>query len=279
MNIALKNLPYRIGASSMVFGHDTTENASILADIVDHMEIVLFHTPNLHNIPDRREIRRLNEIRRQEGITYSVHLPASLEIASPREQKRNEHLRMIREIVARMEELEPVYYILHIPFSPPTLAAVPGQYFKSGNGTKWEDWTARALESLSCLRDTAPELSNLLLENINYSPHLLKPFLKEGCRRLCLDIGHMLLGAEPVVEILEDSLDETRELHLHGVKGHEEHLSASVLPEALLIDIFRCLHRKRFDGVLNLEVFAPDDLHRSLAAISKAIKRVGHPVT
>jgi hypothetical protein len=51
MNSASPKLPFEIGAPSMVYGEDLLKNARTLADVVDNVEIVLFHTPSLHNIP------------------------------------------------------------------------------------------------------------------------------------------------------------------------------------------------------------------------------------
>jgi hypothetical protein len=70
-------------------------------------------------------------------------------------------------------------------------------------------------------------IHKLLIENINYSPSLLKPFIKSGFCNLCLDIGHLILGGESVSDILEDNFSVIREIHIHGVKGYEDHLCVS----------------------------------------------------
>ena len=53
--------PFKLGTTSMVFGKDVTKNASLLAGKVDHIEIILFQTGNLDNIPSAGEIDDLNE--------------------------------------------------------------------------------------------------------------------------------------------------------------------------------------------------------------------------
>ena len=40
----------------MVFGENLLENVHLLAGLVDHVEIVLFYTPTLHNFPSPGEI-------------------------------------------------------------------------------------------------------------------------------------------------------------------------------------------------------------------------------
>jgi len=68
-------LPFKIGAPSMVFGENLLENAYLLADMVDHVEIVLFYTPALHNFPSPSEIKALRKLGANEDVSFSVHLP------------------------------------------------------------------------------------------------------------------------------------------------------------------------------------------------------------
>jgi len=74
-------LPFKIGAPSMVFGENLLENVRRLSAMVDHIEIVLFYTPTLHNFPTASEIKTLKKLGANEDVSFSVHLPASLEIA------------------------------------------------------------------------------------------------------------------------------------------------------------------------------------------------------
>jgi sugar phosphate isomerase/epimerase len=274
VNTLLNNLPYKIGASSMVFGHDLVENVRLLARIVNHVEIILFHTSTLNNIPGREEISRLNEICQQIPITYSVHLPASLEIGALCPQRRKDAVRLTSEICIQMADLNPVYYILHIPFSPPTLVPVPGLYFRSIDSKKWEHWIGRSLDSLASLQEGLPQSTKILIENINYSPYFLMPFIKNDFCELCLDIGHLILGGEHVTDILADNFSVIREIHIHGVNGYHDHLCVSELPEPLLRRCLQYLYNKRFGGILNLEVFTPDHLNGSIAVLLKTLEAI-----
>jgi len=252
----------------MVFGEDLSENVRILAGLVDHVEIVLFQTPTLHNIPGSQEIRKLKKIGEQENITFTVHLPASLEIASPDKTRRKESLQLTKELLVETSGLDPLHYILHIPFSAPTLVPVPGLYFAKKNPqTCWDEWTKRALESLAALHEKLGESNRLLVENINYSPSFLEPFWKGRLCGLCLDIGHLILGKENVTESLEKYMNVARVIHIHGVRGYEEHLSLSALPEAQVREWLECLIGRFFQGIMILEVFTPEDLKESTAMI------------
>jgi len=52
-------------------------------------------------------------------------------------------------------------------------------------------------------------------------------------------------------------------VHLHGVRGFQEHLSLAVLPEAQVYEWIRIVAEASFSGVVNLEVFNPADLEAS----------------
>jgi len=66
----------------MIFGNDIVENAEILVELDDNIEIVLFHTPTQNNFLSRSDLHRLAQIGSRHGVSYTVHLPDSLEIAS-----------------------------------------------------------------------------------------------------------------------------------------------------------------------------------------------------
>jgi sugar phosphate isomerase/epimerase len=114
--------------------------------------------------------------------------------------------------------------------------------------------------------------NKLLIENINYSPFFLKPFAKNGLCDLCLDLGHLILGKENVIELIKEYLHVTKEIHLHGVNGYEEHLSLSILPKDLVQEWLRYLIKSSFKGVINLEVFNPRDLKSSMDIVFEAFR-------
>jgi sugar phosphate isomerase/epimerase len=255
----------------MVYGKKLLENAKRLADLVDNIEIVLFNTPNLNNTPDSDELDLLRKLGRKKKVTFTVHLPASLEIASKDRKLREQSIRMVSGLCNHTAPLEPLHYILHVPYTTPSLVPVPGLYFKTDDGRNWAEWTRRGLGALERIFNTTPMAGKLLLENINYSPYFLEPFLKEGQCGLCLDTGHLILGRENVNDALRRYQEEIRELHIHGVKGYEDHLSLSVLPVESVCEWMDYLIRIEFDGILNLEVFSSEDLAGSLNTVTNAI--------
>ncbi len=266
---------FKLGAPSMIYGYDTVTNAEILSNSgsgLNFTEILLFHTPELHNIPSTQQIQALKKIKESSKSIYTVHLPASLEIASNNKEVREQSIHLLIDIWRKTSALEPAYYILHIPITPPTLIADPRQYLRAGALQPSSDWTLRAMESLQRIQESVGDASNLLIENINYSPQFLEPFLDAGYCKFCLDVGHLLLGDEPVLEVLEHFWGYIREIHLHGVLDSSEHLSLDVLSGERVFEWLSALKIRNYRGFINLEVFSPKDLETSLRVVSGIMK-------
>jgi sugar phosphate isomerase/epimerase len=257
-----------MSAPAMIFGHDIVENAEILAGVVDNIEVVLFHTPTLNNFLSRADVRRLAQIGKRLGVSYTVHLPDSLEIASLSASRRAESVAQIVELIETTADFAPRHFVLHVPFTPPTLVPVPGLYLTSIAPHKWQDWLNRAAESLNSVLDRC-RATKLLVENINYSMSFLEPLVEKGLCGICLDVGHLLLGRESVMTAMRHHCAHIKEIHLHGIEGHSDHFSLTCLPQGRLVRWMDYLDHIRFDGIVNLEVFTPDDLTASLKLLGR----------
>jgi sugar phosphate isomerase/epimerase len=163
----LTAVPFKISAPAMIFGHDIVENAEILAELVDNIEIVLFHTPVLNNFLSRADVQRLTQIGSRHGVSYTVHLPDSLEIASSSAAKRAKSVGRILELIESTAGINPRHFVLHVPITPPTLVPIPGLYLKSIVHQQLQDWLKRATESLSTIVAECGPSADLLVENIN----------------------------------------------------------------------------------------------------------------
>ena len=153
---------------------------------------------------------------------------------------------------------------MHVPFTKPTLSFQPGFYFTDQGQDGFEGWKRRGRAGLRYIQRKTGLKERLLVENINYSPAFLESFWREGLCALCLDIGHLLLGNEDIGETLKQYLPVIREIHLHGVLGCDEHLSLNVMPEARVKSWLHRMIMDGYDGIVNLEVFNPDDLETSI---------------
>ena len=266
----IAKIPFKISTSSMVFEEGLLENVRYLADLFDHIEIVLFHTPELNNLPTGQELEELTEMAEQKKISYSVHLPASLEIAAEDEKRREESIRSAFDIITLMLECRPRNYILHIPLTTPTLAFIPGGYVYEADQDKFMDWTLRAMASLQSLQQMTGLGDGILVENINYSPSFLEPLWSSNLCQLCLDLGHLMLGGESILDRLKKYTQVTQEIHLHGVKDNHEHQALSVVPMHRVKRWLNYLDSIQYSGVINFEVFTPDDLEASVSILCDA---------
>ena len=255
----------------MIFGHDIVENADILATIVENVEIVLFHTPTQNNDPSRQDIIKLSEISRQTGVSYTVHLPTALDVASSDSRRRREAVQLAKALIKQTIELNPLHFILHVPYSPPTLVYEyePGMYLKHISNPAWQNWLRRATASLIEITTVNGKATELLVENINFSVCYLEPLVQKGFCGLCLDVGHLLLDREPVTPEIARHRKVIREIHIHGVRGHTDHHSLSILPQKRLSKWLQQITGMGFSGILNLEVFSPADLNSSINLINQ----------
>ena len=165
--------------------------------------------------------------------------------------------------------MNPLHYILHVPYSPPTLVYEPGMYFKRISSSAWQNWLRRATGSLIEITTVIGKAAELLLENINYSVCYLEPLAQKRFCGLCLDVGHLLLGREPVTPEIARHRKVIREIHIHGVKGHTDHHSLNILPQKRLSKWFQQMTGMGFSGICNLEVFSAADLKSSLDLIDQ----------
>ena len=113
------------------------------------------------------------------------------------------------------------------------------------------------MESLETIQLRVGQGKKILVENINYSPIFLECFWKLGLCEFCLDWGHLLLGRENVTEVTNQFMPITREVHLHGVQGGQEHLSLTVMPEARVFEWISLLVDASFRGKTRIRSVDP----------------------
>lgn len=261
----------RIGATAMVFGFNMQENLIKLAQNVNHVELLLYWTPQAHNFPTPNEADALKALADRLGLSLSVHLPAMLNLITGSAAERQSNLELLTNLIHNMERLNPTAYVLHLGPNPPRLSVRPRQYLPATACRNLNDWYAKGFKVLEYLQSHANLGQRLLLENLDFSPLLLKPFLEPKLAGLCLDIGHMWLGREalpPVMEALEECMGE---IHLHGVLNNVEHISLKLTPPNQLQEMAQALRRLKFAGVINLEVFSPEDFYASLAILKASL--------
>lgn len=87
------NVPFRIGATSFIYPSGWLPNVERLAGRVDDIEILLFELEC--GVPGEAELRALVEWQRRAELTYTVHTPLNVSLASDRESQRQRAIELV----------------------------------------------------------------------------------------------------------------------------------------------------------------------------------------
>lgn len=253
-----------IGATAMVYGFDMVQNLRRLAPHVRHAELLLYCTPAENNFPSHAEIHALYILAQDLGITLSVHLPSMLDLVTASAARRRENRDLLCGLIHNLESLHPTGYVLHLGPHAPTLTAKPDAYLYADTARDLTYWYDTGIQALTELQKATGLGLRLLVENLDFSPLLLQPFLFLDLVGLCFDVGHVWLGNEDLTAAFIPLTQYIREIHLHGVFNGMEHLSLTALRPERLAEFNALILRQQYAGPVNLEIFSPEDFMTSL---------------
>lgn len=253
--------PFRLGTTSYIIPADLLPNVVYLADKVDDIELVLFESDEITNLPDAVTIQTLKEIADRFNLTYTVHLPLDTwlghEQASVRQQSVDKCLRVI-ECTA---PLEPFSYIIH--FHGDNRGNHP-----SPDLARWIEGHRHSVERILQSVDS----QDLCVEFLDYPYDFIDDILTDYQLSVCLDIGHLLLYGHSPEDYLNRYLPRTRVVHLHGVEEGQDHRSLAFVPAKLLSTLVdRLRNRPNKTRVLTMEIFDEGMLHQSLDVLSQYV--------
>jgi sugar phosphate isomerase/epimerase len=261
-----RQLPFRLGTTSYIIPDDILPNVCYLVDKVDDIELVLFEVddgPN--NLPSAEVVSELARLAKIHQLTYTVHLPLDLKLASGGAEQ-SVSLQKARRVIDCTCELNPWAYVLHLD------ARQVKDQPSSAVMSRWQEQSAQALEIVAGWTGSMPRLA---VENLEgYPPDTNLPVLERSGASACLDIGHLWLDGHNPLEHLIKMLPVTRVIHIHGIK-ERDHRSLAAMPADKLDAIFSYLLAQDYNGVLTLEVFSEADFISSLAAIDDSLGRIG----
>lgn len=248
----LKNrFRFRLGATSYIRPGSYQDNVAFLGALVDDVELLFFESSGPHALPQRSEVERLAELKREHGLSYTLHLPLDLHPGSLDEPARAASMEPCRRLVAATNPLEPLAWILHVP--------------EPEAGARHREPLGRSiaeLEAQGVARD------RLCLENLDYPLAKVMAMVDDHAASLCLDIGHLLAHGFPGADALDAGLERGRVVHLHGLRGGKDHQEIGLLEAGLLRRIVEALDRPgKDDTVLTLEVFGYETWLRSMQTL------------
>lgn len=164
-------------------------------------------------------IERLAELKRQQGLTYTVHLPLwSVEPSTPLGPVRQGSARALLDCLEATLPLEPEVYVLHATGS---LAA---EFYRMdlpemARGLILRQFQACARDSIRfLLTESGLPSRRLAIETIEFPFDLTLELAEEMDLSICLDTGHVLVGFSgpwDLFDVLEQSLPRLAEIHLN----------------------------------------------------------------
>jgi sugar phosphate isomerase/epimerase len=253
----------RVGTTSYIVPGDVLPNVRHLAGTVDDVEVVIFESDEISNLPSPAVVAELAELARRRHLTYTIHLPLDAELGALDESARRNSVAKCLRVVERTSPLSPFAWVVH--FTP-----------KSGKRDippeETPAWTDALRRSARELLAAGLPASSLCVETLTFPFERIEGVVEELGLSVCLDIGHLLLRGFDVEAVCRRHWPRVRVVHLHGVSDGRDHRDISFLDPALL----RMLISRLRDGVqpervLTLEVFNAEDLSRSLDVLRGAV--------
>ena len=251
---------FRLATTSYIIPGAILPNIRFLGPHLDEVELVLFESQDLNNLPSAAEIHALAVLAEDFDLTYNVHLPGDLFFGDPDPALRQAFCATAVTYYERTLPLNPTTYVLHLDSRKADGEIEPDR----------AAWRQRVHESLDRMQANGLDLRRVVVENLEYPLDRVAPFAEAFGMDLCLDIGHLLRYGHDLGEQLATFLPKSTMVHLHGVKAGQDHLGLEHIPPPEWAIICQAL--QEFRGGVSLEVFSVDDLIPSLHRIQELVR-------
>jgi sugar phosphate isomerase/epimerase len=252
--------PFRLGTTSYIIPDEIEPNVRALAPWVDDIELVLFESEEISNLPDPSAISTLAALAAAHQLTYTVHFPLDGQLGAADEEIRRASVAQCLRVFHLTAPLGPHAWVLHFH----------GERRGEQPAEDVDAWSRRLDRSAAELLAGGMPPERLAVETLDYPFALVWPIVQRRGLGVCVDVGHLLLGGRHPVRALDAYRDRCRVVHLHGVRDGRDHVDAAALDRALLQELYRALLRP--DGapcVVTLEVFNQQDFERSLEILEE----------
>ncbi len=260
-----KRFPFRSGTSSYIIPSDILDNVNVLAETVDDIELLLFESDEISNLPDLKTINELVNLAEQHDLTYTVHFPLDISLGDSKENERLESVEKCLRIINLMEPVKPFAYIVHCSGN--------NEHSDSSRSENVDSWKSSVSKSLKELIDSGIANHRICVETLNYPFEIIEDIIYNLKLSICLDIGHILLGGYSVKNYLARYLERTRVIHLHGITEGKDHRSISYIDSKCLSDLIKRLYNDGSNNrVVTLEVFNESDFIRSLDIMERYVR-------
>ncbi len=253
---------FRLGATSFIHPGGWAFNVEKLARRVEDIEILFFESDGL---PGAEEARQLAEHKARAGLTYSLHTPLDVSLASESGSRRQTAVASITRALAAAAPFSPEVAIVHVYF---------GEHEHDDNvPTDIAAWRRRAATSLEALLATGVAARDVCIEVLDYDFALIEPVVVELGLSVALDIGHLVRDGRDELALLRRHMQRTRVIQWHGTdETGRDHRGLSHYPRERARALLDTLVGEDYRGVLTLEVFREADLDESLALVGTLLE-------
>ncbi|MDR2780538.1 MAG: hypothetical protein LBB28_05380 [Synergistaceae bacterium] len=252
--------PLRLGTTSYIIESGLADNLLWLARRpgalrVGEMQLVLFDTPEISNIPSPEEIALMTSIAADYDMAFTVHLPCDISLGDADPSIRKTSAEMFARVVGVTSKLKPICWVLHIPLP---------------DKKETDEYLDRTGETLASLIGGLGSPRELAIENIRPVFDAESSIIEEFDTSVCIDAGHLVFFDLDVWGFLDRWLPRCRNMHLHGCVGKRDHGSLTCLPRKFLEKLFTRVSDAPCFQTVTMEVFGVSDFESSMEALNSA---------
>ncbi len=260
---------FRIGTTSFIVPDHIIPNVIKLGPFFDEIELLVFESLPQEVLPSKEDVKTLLSLSRDLNLTYNIHLPTDISLASECSEKRQAAADIYLRVIERFAPLHPSTHTLHLD--------MPRDIRQDGlSPNKMGNWITTARKGISLLLSGISDPGIISIETLDYPFSYIEPLIREFHLSVCVDAGHQILYGHDLVQTFETHRSRVPLIHLHGVEGtgtkKKDHKALDTLSIGKIRKINNIL--ETFRGVVSLEVFNLDNLNRSLLFLSRYFQDV-----
>ncbi|NPD89931.1 MAG: sugar phosphate isomerase/epimerase [Asgard group archaeon] len=222
-------------------------------------------------------IKVLAEIKEQNDISFSVHLPLwAIEPAAFASQIRKASADIFIDCINLTKPLDPVCWVIH-PTGALTVEFINlnlPDFAKRVMLSQFSSYAAEVIKTI--ITETEISSRKIAVENIEFPFEIMYPIIEQLDLSICFDTGHQLAGfsgKDSIMEFVNKYYNRIIELHLHdGAYPRIDHkpLGTQNLPTR---DLLLKLKENEFSGPLVYELNF-DEILQSMDFVRKNIPEV-----
>ena len=246
--------PFKLATTSFIYPDDYIPNVKLLGSYFDEIELLVFESKDIESLFPKSVIGELHCLSQELNIRFNIHLPTDISISAGDSSLQINAIEIYKKTIDHMLPLAPSSFFLHVPYEEADTTA-----------PTVEKWCQRIRNNLSQMLDGTVDAPLVAIENLDYPVDFVADIVRELNLSLCMDVGHLILCGNDIMDIFRKYSSRISSIHLHGVEQNQDHLGIDHLPQRYISPLIEIL--KHFQGILSIEVFSYQDLIPSLQTL------------